>query len=98
MSTLSAPCVILSEAKEPKPEHGPLRFAQGDTPTSFFLARGPRFTTRHPTYPTLPSRLIPSSFCASTANSIGSSWKTSLQNPFTIIEIAFSVLRPRCFR
>ncbi len=49
-------------------------------------------------YPTLPSRLTPSSFCASTANSIGSSLKTSLQKPFTIIEMAFSVLRPRCFR
>src|SRR2546422_1662063 len=32
-------------------------------------------------HPTLPSRLIPSSRCASTANSIGSSLKTSLQNP-----------------
>src|SRR5205814_6555912 len=29
--------------------------------------------------PTLPSRLIPSNRCASTANSIGSSLKTSLQ-------------------
>ena len=33
-------------------------------------------------YPTLPSRLTPSSFCASTANSMGSSRKTSLQKPF----------------
>ena len=48
-----------------------------------------------PVYPTLPSRLIPSSFCASTANSIGSSWKTSLQNPLTIIETASSVEMPR---
>ena len=31
---------------------------------------------------------MPSSFCASTANSIGSSLNTSLQKPFTIIEIA----------
>jgi hypothetical protein len=36
-------------------------------------------------YPTLPSRLTPSSFWASTANSMGSSRKTSLQKPFTII-------------
>src|SRR5262249_9181358 len=49
-------------------------------------------------YPTLPSRLTPRSFCASTANSMGSSLKTSLQKPFTIIEIAFSVFRPRCLR
>ncbi len=46
-------------------------------------------------YPTLPSRLTPSSFCASTANSMGSSLKTVLQNPFTIIETAFSAVSPR---
>ncbi len=40
--------------------------------------------------PTLPSRLTPRSFCASTANSIGSSSNTSRQKPFTIIEIASS--------
>ena len=34
--------------------------------------------------PTLPSRLIASSFCASTANSIGSSCITSRQKPLTI--------------
>ena len=35
----------------------------------------------HPSivYPTLPSRLMASNFCASTANSMGSSLKTSLQ-------------------
>src|SRR5689334_14533884 len=48
-------------------------------------------------HPTLPSRLMPSSRCASTANSIGSSLKTSLQKPFTIIETASSAERPRCF-
>src|SRR5256885_7710252 len=48
-------------------------------------------------HPTLPSRLIPSSRCASTANSIGSSLKTSLQNPLTIIETASSADKPRCF-
>src|SRR5438876_9461140 len=47
--------------------------------------------------PTLPSRLIPSNRCASTANSIGSSLKTSLQKPLTIIDTASSGERPRCF-
>src|SRR5437667_9496846 len=47
-------------------------------------------------HPTLPSSLMPSSRCASTANSIGSSLKTSLQNPLTIIETASSAHNPRC--
>src|SRR5881396_1816421 len=47
--------------------------------------------------PTLPSRLMPSNRCASTANSIGSSLKTSLQKPLTIIDTASSAERPRCF-
>ena len=46
-------------------------------------------------YPTLPSKLTPNSFCASTANSIGSSLNTSLQNPLTIMLIASSRLSPR---
>ncbi len=46
-------------------------------------------------YPTLPSRLTPSSFCASTANSMGSSLKTSLQKPFTIMLTASSGEIPR---
>ena len=37
-----------------------------------------------------PFQADPSSFCASTANSIGSSRKTSLQKPFTIIDTASS--------
>ena len=45
-------------------------------------------------YPTEPSRLISSNFCASTANSIGSLFNTSLLNPFTIKAIAFSVSIP----
>src|SRR2546426_8072545 len=49
-------------------------------------------------HPTLPSRLMPSSRCASTANSIGSSLKTSLQKPFTIMLIASSAARPRCLQ
>ncbi len=46
-------------------------------------------------YPTLPSSDTPSSFCASTANSIGSSRNTSLQKPLTMRFTASSVLRPR---
>mgnify|MGYP002508363097 CR=1 FL=1 len=41
------------------------------------------------------SKLIANNFCASTANSSGNSENTSLQNPFTIIEIASSSLNPR---
>src|SRR6185369_6367252 len=35
-------------------------------------------------HPTLPSKLIPNSFCASTANSIGSCLSTSRAKPLTI--------------
>src|SRR5262249_30733831 len=45
--------------------------------------------------PTLPSRLTANNFCASTANSIGSSFNTSLQNPLTISDRASSSLNPR---
>src|SRR6202171_5610318 len=48
--------------------------------------------------PTLPSRVMPSSCCASTANSIGSSLNTSRQNPLTIIDTACSALTPRCLQ
>src|SRR5690606_26666604 len=47
-------------------------------------------------HPTLPSRLMPMSFCASTANSIGSFWITSLTKPLTISAIASSSGMPRC--
>src|SRR5262249_7440140 len=46
-------------------------------------------------YPTLPSSVTLSSFCASTANSIGNWRKTSRQNPLTIRLTASSVERPR---
>src|SRR5580658_139565 len=46
--------------------------------------------------PTLPSRLTASSFCASTANSMGSSFRTSLQKPLTMSDSASSGERPRC--
>ena len=48
--------------------------------------------------PTLPSSVTPRSFCASTANSMGSSRKTSLQNPFTMSETASSADSPRCWQ
>jgi hypothetical protein len=54
--------------------------------------------SRSPRYPTLPSRLTPSSFCASTANSIGRFKNTCLQKPFTIMLTASSVDRPRCLQ
>src|SRR5688500_13629852 len=41
-------------------------------------------------HPTLPSREMPMSFCASTANSIGSSWITSFTKPLTMSAIASS--------
>src|SRR5690606_896117 len=47
-------------------------------------------------HPTLPSRLIPNRFCASTANSIGSCCNTSLARPLTISATASSCKRPRC--
>ena len=60
----------------------------------FVSIRGSHYTSdRH--QPTLPSRLRPSSFCASTANSIGREASTSRQKPFTIIETASSSLMPR---
>ena len=46
--------------------------------------------------PTLPSRLIEISFCASTANSIGSCCSTSLTKPLTTSATASSADRPRC--
>src|SRR5207247_9211026 len=58
------------------------------------VSRVPFPLARHPT---LPSRLMPSSRCGSTANSIGRSLKTSLLQPFTLIDTASSADRPRCF-
>src|SRR5690606_166122 len=50
--------------------------------TQFDIGKVDNRTRFH--HPTLPSRLMPINFCASTANSIGSSWITSRTNPFTI--------------
>src|SRR3984957_7825071 len=49
-----------------------------------------------PHHPTLPSRLIAISFCASTANSIGNCCSTSRTKPLTISAVASSPDRPRC--
>ena len=46
-------------------------------------------------HPTLPSSLSPSSFDASTANSIGSCVKTSFTKPLMIIDTAASPSTPR---
>src|SRR4051812_24212805 len=46
-------------------------------------------------HPTLPSRLIPRSFCASTANSIGNCFSTSRAKPLTISATALSASSPR---
>ncbi len=51
---------------------------------------------QHAAHPTLPSSDSPSNFCASTANSIGSSLSTWRAKPFTIIETASSSEMPRC--
>ena len=47
-------------------------------------------------HPTLPSSEIAISFCASTANSIGSCCSTSRTKPLTISAVASSADRPRC--
>jgi hypothetical protein len=49
-------------------------------------------------YPTDPSSEIVISFCASTANSIGSCCSTSLTKPLTISATASSAGRPRCWQ
>jgi len=49
-------------------------------------------------YPTLPSKLTPSRFWASTANSMGNSLITSLQKPLTIMDTASSADSPRCWQ
>src|SRR4029453_11157526 len=47
-------------------------------------------------HPTLPSRLMPISFCASTANSTGSCWMTSLAKRRRISALAPPSGMPRC--
>src|SRR5215204_2887704 len=49
-------------------------------------------------HPTLPSRLTEISFCASTANSMGSCCSTSLTNPLTTSATASSAESPRCMQ
>src|SRR4029078_4280871 len=50
----------------------------------------------HRAHPTLPSRLMDMSFCASTANSIGNCCNTSLTKPLTTKAVASSADLPRC--
>ena len=49
-------------------------------------------------HPTLPSRLTATSFCASTANSMGSSCRTSRTKPLTSSATLSSVERPRLWQ
>jgi hypothetical protein len=60
------------------------------------VAEGARHRGRSFRYPTLPSRLIAISFCASTANSIGRCCSTSLTKPLTTSAVASSADMPRC--
>src|SRR5262245_50233450 len=65
------------------------------------LERGERLVElRHPPLrqPTDPSRLIEISFCASTANSIGSCCSTSRTKPLTTSATASSSESPRCMQ
>ena len=80
--------------------HDRMHLAIGDRQVDAFqdlaAVRQPRMqVTNFKHHPTLPSRLTASSFCASTANSIGSSFRTSLQKPLTIKDSASSSESPR---
>src|SRR5690606_31394670 len=92
--------VSRARAKIPNFQHVfSIRISESRHPHPLTPTQPPSYlATWLPPYPTLPSKLTPSSFCASTANSIGSSLNTSLQNPFTIMEMAFSVSSPRCLQ
>jgi hypothetical protein len=66
----------------------------GTAPYPFsFAVNQNSFTTDQPTE---PSSEIEISFCASTANSIGSCCSTSFTNPLTTRPTASSWLSPRC--
>src|SRR4051794_1522173 len=80
----------------------PLKAACRRVPSSLFNPRPSRrplrglLRMRAYRQPTLPSKLIEISFCASTANSIGSCCSTSLTKPLTTRPTASSWLKPRC--
>ena len=76
-------------------ESSPLRGASESTPVHRLSILHGNSEFIIPNYPTLPSRLTPSSFCASTANSMGSSRNTCLQKPLTMMPTASSVEIPR---
>ena len=63
------------------------------------LLFGVFYFKKHPIhYPTAPSSDTCSSFCASTANSIGNLFSTSFAYPLTISPTASSVPMPRCWQ
>src|SRR5262249_38853849 len=78
----------------------PVRFLLGPSR----LQRGERLvdlghrSSPLPRQPTEPSRLIEISFCASTANSIGSCCSTSRTKPLTTSATASSCESPRCMQ
>ena len=57
---------------------------------SMFVVRVNMMEDENKGHPTEPSNEIPNSFCASTANSIGSCCSTSRAKPFTISATAAS--------
>src|SRR5205085_1797635 len=79
-------------------ELGELFYGQAPPQTPPLKGRGfsaPALVFVRSDHPTLPSRLMPRSFCASTANSIGSCCSTSLAKPLTMRATLSSRLRPR---
>src|ERR1019366_2370714 len=63
--------------------------------SAVFLDRGMKIRDFEKIHPTDPSSETPSSFCASTANSIGSSLRTRLAKPLTMSETASAAESPR---
>src|SRR5581483_899769 len=62
------------------------------------ISLGPEPISSHGHQPTLPSSEIEISFCASTANSIGSCCSTSRTKPLTTRAVASSADMPRCWQ
>ena len=81
---------------EEHPIEGPERVAAEEQVARGKGAEAPHAVEPDPAaHPTLPSREMLISFCASMANSIGRCWMTSLTKPLTINATASSVPRPR---
>src|ERR1700681_2330931 len=80
----------------PRPTLGVILGAPGvKLRDSLVERRHKTLSARRRDQPTEPSRLIEMSFCASTANSIGNCWSTSLTKPLTTSATASSAERPR---